>query len=69
MRGGVVSTEILAAILGRDAIERMPPDELQAMLKEVDGAILRDRTLMERLSDVVAAAATNRTRPDSTRSA
>lgn len=52
-----MSTEVLAAILGREAVENMPGDELAALVEALDEEIIRDRTLLTRLRSVVQSAA------------
>ena len=48
-----MSMKVLYAILGREAVDRMTPDEVSRLAHELDAAILRDAALTARLTDVV----------------
>jgi uncharacterized membrane-anchored protein YjiN (DUF445 family) len=55
-RRRAMSTEVLAAIIGREAVEKMPREELAALVSELDKEILRDKALLAKLTSVVSAA-------------
>jgi hypothetical protein len=48
-----MSTELLVAILGREAVDRMSPDALASLVQDLDAAILSDPDLRGSLTRVV----------------
>lgn len=52
-----MSTEILRAILGNEAVDAMTSDEVHALAQSMDEAILQDADLSARLAKVIKEAA------------
>ena len=58
-----MSTELLVAILGKEAVDSMPAERLAGLVRQLDSAILEDPALMGRLTSAVDRAMSRSTVP------